>query len=73
MKAPRPAIVRQAAIPAGLVFRYGGRFLKVVKSYGTDKAAPVIVEEMEDRHALAGQLSLWGAEGVARATRRKVF
>jgi hypothetical protein len=73
VKHPRPAIVRQAAIPAGLVFRFGGRYLKVIKAYGTDKAAPVIVEEITNMNGPAGQLSLWGADGVARAIRRRGF
>jgi len=73
VKAEEPALRREAAIPSGIVFRYGGRYLKVIKAYGTDKAAPVIVEEVTNMNGPAGQLSLWGADGVARAIRRRGF
>jgi len=73
VKAEKPTLRREAAIPSGIVFRFGGRYLKVVKAYGTDKAAPVIVEEITNVIGPSGQLSLWGADGVARALRRRSF
>lgn len=70
-----PSIHRAAEIPAGAVFGYGGRFLKVVRVLGTDPAAPVIVEEMVSFGpvVLAGQLSLWAADGVSQAMRRRQY
>ena len=58
-----PAIVRRAELPAGAVFFYGGRPLVIVRCYGTDAAAPIIVMEP------GGQYALWAADGVARAMR----
>jgi hypothetical protein len=63
-----PAVVRAAEIGAGTMFMHGGRLLKVVKAYGSDPAAPVILEEMMPwGDCLAGQLALWSADGVLRA------
>lgn len=68
----KPTISRKAPIPTGAVFRYGGRMLMVVKAHGTDKAAPVIVEELTGEPGRKGQLGLWGYDGVARALRKPV-
>lgn len=63
-----PVIERRAEIPAGLVFRYAGRMLRVVKTYGTDPAAPIIVEELDTfGTTLRGQFGLWSCDGVQRA------
>jgi hypothetical protein len=61
-----PEIEQAAPLPADAVFMYGGRPLRIVKSYGTDEAAPVIVEELSDRYTLKGQYGLWSAGGVRR-------
>jgi hypothetical protein len=61
-----PVIERQAAIPAGAVFMFGGRPLQVTKTYGTDAAAPIIVEELTDAVTHKGQYGLWSADGVMR-------
>ena len=69
----QPVLVRAAAIPAGLVFAYAGRFLRVTRVYGTDAAAPVIVEELAPiGHAFAGQYGLWSADAVMRAAADKL-
>jgi hypothetical protein len=73
MAAEQHMIVRAAAIPAGLVFNYAGRFLRVCRVYGTDAAAPVIVEEIAPiGHALAGQYGLWSADAVMRAASERL-
>ena len=68
-----PTIERRAELPAGTVFGYGGRSLKVVEVHGTDAAAPVIVEELSDfgSSTLKGQLGLWSLDGVTRALKPK--
>lgn len=67
-----PVIEQRAAIPADTVFMYAGRSLRVVKTYGTDAAAPVIVEELVSfgPSTLKGQFALWSADGVTRAYRQ---
>lgn len=62
-----PTITRQAEIPAGCVFTYGGRALRVSRVSGTDAAAPVVVEELTNAVALKGQFAIWSADGVSRA------
>jgi hypothetical protein len=63
-----PVVERRAEIPAGAVFSSGGRFLKVYRVFGTDAAAPVIVEELQAfGSTLKGQFGLWSQEAVARA------
>jgi hypothetical protein len=63
-----PVMSRPAQVAAGMTFQFGGRFLRVVKSYGTDPAAPVIVEELNSfGTTLKGQFSLWSADGVLRS------
>lgn len=67
---PPPVIERRAEIPAGAVFQSGGRFLKIYRVFGdvSDKAAPVIVEELQSFGAsLKGQFGLWSQDAVARA------
>ena len=65
-----PVIERSAHVPAGAVIAYAGRPLIVRSVHGTDAAAPVILEELSPvGQALAGQLSLWSADGVLRAMR----
>lgn len=68
-----PTIERRAEIPAGTVFGYGGRPLKVVKAHGTDAAAPVIVEELSGfgESTLKGQLGLWSNDGVQRVMHKR--
>lgn len=66
-----PVLARPAQLAVGMVFRFGGRFLRVHRVYGTDPAAPVIVEELADGPtSLKGQFALWGADGVVRAMTR---
>lgn len=63
-------IERRGAIASGAVFRFGGRFLKVCRVHGKpgDKAAPVIVEELQQfGTALVGQYGLWSQDAVSRA------
>lgn len=64
-----PALRRQAEIPVGMVFLFGGRPLIVRRVHGTDPAAPVIVEELTDAFALKGQLALWSLDCVQRVVR----
>jgi hypothetical protein len=64
-----PAIAREAELPAGMFFNFGGRALKTLKTYGTDAAAPVIFEEITDAVTLKGQLAIWSVDGVRRAQR----
>lgn len=62
-----PVIERQAPVPVGAVFSYGGRALRVHRTYGTDARAPVIVEELAPvGAALRGQFALWSIDGVRR-------
>ncbi|WP_316172125.1 MULTISPECIES: hypothetical protein [unclassified Bradyrhizobium] len=66
-----PAIERRAEIPAGAVFQSGGRFLKVHRVFGTDAAAPVIVEELQNfGSTIKGQFGLWSQDTVSRALAR---
>jgi hypothetical protein len=64
-----PQLERPASISAGFVFPFAGRHLRVVKAYGSDAAAPVIVEELASFGAstLKGQYALWSLQGVQRA------
>jgi hypothetical protein len=63
---------RPAEIPSGAMFSFGGRPHEVVRTFGDDAAAPVIVEEIiETHHALEGQFGLWSAAGVTRAMKDK--
>lgn len=64
-----PVIERRAQIPSGAVFQFGGRFLKVYRVFGdmSDKASPVIVEELTAfGSTLKGQFGLWSQDAVAR-------
>lgn len=66
-----PVIERRAEIPEGAFVEHAGRALIVRSVHGTDPAAPVILEELSAvGQALAGQLSLWAADGVLRAMSR---
>lgn len=68
-----PVIEQRAAIPAGLVFDYGGRVLRVHRLYGTDARAPVIVEELaEFGSTLKGQFALWSYDSVSRAAAKRL-
>jgi len=70
--AMKPTIERVAEIPGGMAFQFRGRVLVVVRTYGTDRAAPVIVEEMTDSaRALKGQFGLWAVDGVMRAANKQ--
>lgn len=63
-----PVLARPAQLSVGMVFSFGGRFLRVHRVYGSDPAAPVIVEELADGPtSLKGQFALWGADGVVLA------
>lgn len=69
-----PVMERRASIPTGAVFQSGGRFLKVYRVFGdvTDKAAPVIVEELQSfGPSLKGQFGLWSQDAVNRALARR--
>lgn len=59
-----PVVERRAEIPRDAVFSHGGRFLKVYRVFGTDAAAPVIVEELQ---AFGSTLKGWSQDAVARA------
>ena len=64
----RAELRTQAEIPSGLVVFAIGRPLMVVRAYGTDPAAPVVLEELADvGPALTGQFALWSVEAVTRA------
>lgn len=68
-----PTIERRAEIPKGAVFSHGGRFLKIYRVFGTDAAAPVIVEELQSfGSTLKGQYGLWSQDAVARALARRL-
>lgn len=60
------ALHQQAPIAAGSLVEYGGRLLAVVKVYGGDAAAPVILEELTNVAALKGQYALWATAGVRK-------
>jgi hypothetical protein len=63
-----PQIVRHAEVPSGAVFNFAGRPLRVFRTYGSDPAAPVILEELAAfGTTLRGQLSIWSADAVMRA------
>lgn len=65
-----PVVERRAEIPAGTIFTFAGRALRVVRTYGTDAAAPVICEELCDGPRwLRGQYAMWGLFGVSKAMR----
>ena len=65
-------IERRAEIPCGAVFSHGGRSLRVTRTYGTDAAAPVIVEELAAfGSTLKGQFALWSNDAVSRCIYRK--
>jgi hypothetical protein len=55
-----PAIVAEAQLPIGGLVIFGGRQLVIFRTYGTDPAAPVILEER------SGQYALWSADAVKR-------
>ena len=62
-------IERRAEIQRDAVFQFGGRFLKVYRVFGdiTDRAAPVIVEELTAfGTTLPGQYALWSQDAVLR-------
>lgn len=60
-----PEIVRQAELPIGSGFMFAGRPLTVVKTYGTDPSAPVILEERASfGGSIAGQYALWSYAAV---------
>jgi hypothetical protein len=67
-----PTITRPARIHAGMVFRFGGRMLRVHRVYdGDDAATPVIVDELSDGPRwLGGQYGLWSAGDIMRALNR---
>lgn len=68
-----PTIERRAEIPRDAVFSHGGRFLKVYRVFGTDAAAPVIVEELQSfGSTLRGQFGLWSQDAVTRALARRL-
>lgn len=53
-----------------MTFWFCGRPLLVVRTHGTDAAAPVIVEELTDSaFAMKGQFALWSVAGVMKAAR----
>lgn len=69
----QPVIERRASLSPGAVFQSGGRFLKVYRVFGdvSDKAAPVIVEELQAfGSTLKDQFGLWSQDAVNRALAR---
>ena len=63
-----PAIQRAAIIPAGAVFHYAGRALRVRRVWGSMSGDVVIVEELASfGKSLAGQYGIWSVEAVSRA------
>lgn len=59
------SIERNQQAPSGAVFWHRGRPLKIVRSYGTDARAPVIVEELATfGSTLTGQYALWSCKAV---------
>lgn len=63
---PAPVtIVQPRQVAAGALIRFRGRLLLVRRVFGTDPAAPVIVEELTAA-PLAGQLGLWSLDAVHR-------
>lgn len=67
-----PIIERRAEIPAGAVFTFAGRPLRVYRVMGTRGGDVVIVEElMSFGTTLRGQYGLWSVEAVTRALNRQ--
>lgn len=63
-----PAIQRAAIIPAGAVFHFGDRALRVRRVWGSMSGDVVIVEELASfGKSLAGQYGIWSVEAVSRA------
>jgi hypothetical protein len=63
-----PAIQRAAIIPAGAVFQFAGRPLRVRRVWGSQSGDVVIVEELVAfGKSLAGQYGIWSVEAVSRA------
>ncbi|MBP2232510.1 hypothetical protein J2847_005839 [Azospirillum agricola] len=65
----KPAIIQhvEAPCPSGAVSLLRGRAVRIIRSAGTDAAAPVIVEELQAVGvALPGQLGIWPAAEVAK-------
>lgn len=63
---PKPQFIEPNPAAAPTVFNFGGRALRIARAYGTDSAAPIIVEELSDRFTLKGQYALWSRQGVTR-------
>jgi len=69
-----PVIERRAEVPAGAVFLYAGRPLRIIKAMGTDPAAPVIVEELASfGKSLKGQFAIWSADAVSRVMMQRTI
>lgn len=65
-------IERRAEIPAGAVFTYAGRPLRVRRVWGSMAGDVVIVEELAAfGNSLAGQYGIWSVEAVSRALARQ--
>lgn len=63
-----PAIQRAAIIPAGAVFYFAGRALRIRRVWGSMAGDVVIVEELTSfGKSLAGQYGIWSVEAVSRA------
>lgn len=63
-----PALYATAELPAGMIFVALGRPLRIVRCYGADDGAPVVLEELAAvGDAAVGQYALWSADGVRRA------
>lgn len=54
-------IERRAPVPIGRQFNWQGTLFEIERAHGEDPAAPVILRQTHDtKHALAGQLALYG-------------
>lgn len=63
-----PVMQRTATIPAGAVFHYAGRALRIHRVFGSVSGDVVIVEELASFGAsLAGQYGIWSVDAVTRA------
>jgi hypothetical protein len=61
-------IEHRAEAPRDAVIIFAGRPMRIVKSYGNDPAAPVILEELvRGKNYSAGQYTMWSMWAAMRA------